>query len=292
MKRYHLRHETRYTYVDPISLAHNIAHVQLRTTPWQRVVAETITLQPQPLDLSKRVDYFGNHTLYFSVQEPHVDFSLVVESEVALDLAKRPTGKPRITREELADWLRDHEDAGARQARRYLWSSPRISPQAEIAAWAAKAVDGEPSVFGMCTRLMDVIHSTFEYDTAATDAGTSLAQSFAARAGVCQDFAHVMIAALRVLDIPARYVSGYLETEPAPGQDTLIGADATHAWVSAYFPETGWIDFDPTNNSLPFDQHITLAWGRDVSDVVPVKGVIVGGEQQKIAVSVDVTRPQ
>lgn len=286
--RFRVRHETIYQYNSPVILAQNEARMQLRNCDWQETVSETVRLTPDAGDRSERIDYFGNRALYFSVQTPHSVFTISVESEIILYPERRPAPEQaRLTRSELAGLLAGRDQA-AREAMRWVWPSPRLPHMPHIEAWARDICAPHADLLAACKALMDHIYTNFRYDTRSTAADTPVGESFKKRAGVCQDFAHVMVCALRGLGIPARYVSGYLETRPPPGQTKLVGADASHAWVSVLFPGLGWIDFDPTNNCLPSDRHLTLAWGRDVSDVVPVKGVMVGGNQHQIGVKVDV----
>jgi len=272
----------------PVVLAQNEARMQLRDCRWQETVWESVSLDPDAGDRAERLDFFGNRALYFSVQKAHSEFSITVESEILLHPSRRSdVSRAIMGRAELSTWLAGGH-ANARQANRWIWESPRLPHLSVITQWARQVCDQHTDLLETCSALMNAIHSDFRYDTQSTAADTPVYESFRKRAGVCQDFAHVMICGLRGLGIPCRYVSGYLETRPPPGQVKLLGADASHAWVSVFFPHIGWIDFDPTNNCLPSDRHLTLAWGRDVSDVVPVKGVMLGGEQHRIGVKVDV----
>lgn len=290
VKQFRVRHETHYAYAAPVALAQNEARVQLRDTAWQWVEAESVILRPDARDRRERVDYFGNRTLYFSIQEAHDEFRLIVESLVAIDITKRPRIQDEsLSLDQLTDWLLSGA-TGSREARRWAWASRRVPPSPKIAQWTARLLSGERQVFTICQKLMAKIHSSFTYDVNSTGADTPVNSSFAQRSGVCQDFAHIMIAGLRSLGISCRYVSGYLQTRPPPGKARLIGADATHAWVSVFFPGVGWVDFDPTNNCLADERYLTLAWGRDVADVAPLKGVILGGESHTVSVSVDVEK--
>src|SRR5262249_10507590 len=184
---------------------------------------------------------------------------------------------------------RDDHAGAMLEALEFTYPSPLVPITPEIVDYAALSFTAARPVLEAATHLAGRIHDEFTFDPAATTVTTPLADMFRQRRGVCQDFAHLLIACLRSHSVPARYVSGYLETDPAPGQPKLRGVDASHAWVSAFCPDIGWIDVDPTNNCLPLLRHITIGWGRDYSDVCPIRGVLVGGQNQTVRVGVDVT---
>jgi len=290
--RYRVWHETHYVYPDTVPHALSEARVQPRDTPWQRRRWGRVLLRPEAEDRRERVDPFGNPVLFFSVQEPHMEATVLSEFEVELFPECRPdSGASSMRWADMADWLEaNRHTAEGLEARPWTFASPAV-PRVDVIVEAARERFGEDaSLLGACGRWMEWIHTTFRYDGAATLVDTPVLEAFETGAGVCQDFAHIMLCGLRGLGLPARYVSGYLETLPPPGEEKLVGADATHAWVSVFDPSAGWIDFDPTNNLLPSDQHITLGWGRDFTDVIPVKGVVMGGDRQEIEVRVDVEK--
>lgn len=284
---YQVRHQTRYVYEEQIPLCHNEARVLPRQVPWQKVLSERLSLSPEPDDRRERTDYFGNRVLYYSVQRPHNESITVSEFEVEIrpDLRADPS-------QSMVSWMAWQERSVSGDGRPWTYASPRIPLLPQLAAYATEIFVPTAGLVDGCSALMSRIHSEFTFDPDSTQVTTSVAEAFARRRGVCQDFTHVMIASLRALGLPARYVSGYIETVPAPGQPKLEGADATHAWVSVLDPDAGWIDFDPTNNLMPSAQHITLGWGRDFSDIIPVKGVVIGGGDHTLEVSVNVTRIQ
>lgn len=288
--RFSIRHETLYQYAEPVALSHSEARLMPREMPWQILDRQSITLAPTPGDRRERTDAFGNSVLYFAAHEPHD--RAVALSEFTVDLL--PEHRPDPATSGTA-WtkvpanLRNLPSAEYAALYPYMIPSARVPANQEIAAYGREAFAGEDLVEG-CQRLMAAIFRDFTFDPSSTTVTTRVEEAFADKRGVCQDFSHVMICALRSLGLPARYVSGYIETVPPPGKEKLAGADATHAWVSVYDPACGWLDFDPTNNLSPSTQHITIGWGRDFDDIIPLKGVVSGGGSQQLSVSVDVRR--
>jgi len=289
IKQYNVWHKTVYQYHNSASHAQNLACLLFRTSPGHRVLGETITLTPNSGDAREFEDMFGNRLFYFSIQEVHNVMSVRVDSQVIREIPEAGPNPNDSTTQfaDLENWLQS-SGRNAVEARRWTWQSHRVPLLPEIDEWARQHLAGEMGLIQSCLCLMQQLHSEFTYDTRASHADTPIEESFPARKGVCQDFAHIMLAALRSQGVPCRYVSGYLETEPPPGQPKLEGADASHAWVSVFDPALGWVGFDPTNNMLVGLQHLTLAWGRDVEDVVPLRGVVTGGGSQMITVGVDV----
>ncbi len=289
---YRVRHTTRYLYQEAVSQCHSVAHLLPRNTFFQRCNNARIIVNPLPGTGADRTDYFGNHTYHFAVQVPHTTLEITAESEVEI-LAQRQSmsldfGATCADARNLLPDLGQQENVRARE---FTLNSPLIQAGPELASYAAPCfVDDRP--FFSCVRdLTRRIFEDFTYDPRFTDVATPLADVLQHRRGVCQDFAHLAIGCLRSLGYPARYVSGYLETQPPPGTPRLEGADASHAWFSAYSPVEGWADFDPTNNLLAAEQHITTAWGRDYSDVTPLKGTVLGGGTgHSLQVAVDVQR--
>lgn len=275
--KYRIVHTTEYRYATDVSLCHNIAHLRPRNLPRQQCLGHRLRIDPLPIDLAEHEDYFGNQAAYFSIQQPHRQLTVTATSEVELlpDGAAADTG---IAWDAVQQRLAAPADEADREAREFVLDSPHAGAAPALAGYAAAAFPpGRPLLAGV-TDLMARIHGEFTYDPAFTTVSTPLAEVLASRRGVCQDFAHLAIACLRSLGLAARYVSGYLETLPPPGQVKQPGADESHAWFAVYLPGAGWYDFDPTNNTVPLEQHVTTAWGRDYADVTPLKGVLFGGD--------------
>ena len=281
---YAIDHTTEYDYVHAVPVSHHVARLTPRSLQGQACLAHTLEVNPPAAVLKTHVDYYGNTLTFFATQSTHTRLTVRARSRVRLEprtdafddtpaweLATDRTRMPLDAIDCVLDPL-----AG------------RVS--GEVAAYARESFPAGRDLIDAVADLIARIHRDFTYDRDATTVATTLAEVFRAGRGVCQDFARVGIACLRSLGIPARYVSGYLETLPPPGTQRLVGADASHAWVSFHCPEIGWIDADPTNNLLPCRAHITLAWGHDFTDVSPIRGVIFGGGDHAPKVSVDVRR--
>jgi transglutaminase-like putative cysteine protease len=284
---YRIVHRTTYKYKYPVSLGNHVACLKPRSSLHHQLAQCELRIQPTPATLTERLDYFGNLHCYFTVQEPHKELVVEARSEVTMDGNGTPLLQPSIPWEEAAQLLpNDHSPAGL-EAYQFGFESPRIRIRSEYAAYALQSfTPGRP----MPEALLDLtarIYKDFRFDAKVTNVRTSTEEVFRKRRGVCQDFAHLQIACLRSLNLAARYVSGYLRTYPPPGKPRLVGADASHAWVSAYCPGIGWLDMDPTNNLVPSDGHVTLAWGRDYGDVSPLRGLILGGGSHLLRVAVD-----
>ena len=237
----------------------------------------------------RRVDYFGNPAMFFAVQEPHRELVVTAAHLIELDTGAA-AGPRRIAA--LGGGARPAAGRPAPatlEAYQFVFGTRFTPPSPELAAYAQPSFAAGRPILEAVLDLTARVHRNFVYDPRATTVATPLNEVFAKRRGVCQDFAHLEIACLRSLGLAARYVSGYLATNPA-GQRRLLGADATHAWVSVYCPRSGWVDVDPTNDLVPFDKHLLLAWGRDFDDVSPIKGVILGGGQHAVRVGVEVKR--
>ncbi len=278
---YRITHTTTYDYTQPVSLCQNLAHVTPRDAPSQRCHASSLTLDPPPAYLASRADYFGNRATFFAVQEPHPRLTVHAVHQVELLSEVEPD-------EGLAPpWEAARTGQGV-EAIQFTFGSRYIELGDDWAGYARPSFPPGRPLPEATRDLTHRIHRDFVYDPRATTVATPLREVFARRRGVCQDFAHLQIACLRSLGLAARYVSGYLCTVPAPGKERLIGADATHAWVSVWCPGRGWLDFDPTNDQVPSDRHILLAWGRDFDDVSPIKGVVLGGGAHTVRVAVEV----
>ncbi len=248
-------------------------------------------MTPAPNSIDRRVDQYGNSLATFNLNSAHKECDIIVTSLVdTLDTpARLPASAPVDTNVSL---LKDLHDQDALMARDCLLSSPSIPMDYSVDPIIAELPIGETPVLEYATMLMNHIYTTFTYESGFSTLVTPLTDIIAARKGVCQDFAHLAIAVLRRQNVPVRYVSGYLETLPPPGEKKLQGADASHAWYAVYSANNGWHDFDPTNNKQPDAQYITTAWGRDYADVVPIKGVVYGGGAHRLTVEVDVNRTE
>lgn len=285
--RYRIAHTTRYEYADSVALAHNVARVTPRDAPSQRCRRTRLTISPAPAVRHDRTDYFGNPTTFFAIQEPHRTLVVTAEHEVEVT---PPVDLPATgpAWEEVRQALAAGEAAPVRDAYQFVFPSRYVPAVDGLAGFARPSFPPGRSLVAAVLDLTERIHRGFVYDPRATTVSTPVREVLQTRRGVCQDFAHLQIACLRSLGLAARYVSGYLRTAPPPGRPRLVGADASHAWVSVFCPQAGWFDVDPTNNLRPTGGHVLLGWGRDYDDVCPVKGVILGGGRHTLVVSVDV----
>lgn len=291
--RYRVRHITEYSYGAPVSLCYNMAHLLPRDTHNQRCIYQKVQINPPPVYQSEGEDYFGNQTFYFSIQEAHKKLVIDVRTDFeisAIDVAGLLKNS-LLTCGELRALLDTPTTPELRMAKEYLLDSPQIRRSDDLKDYAQSLFTDQACVLQAAMDFTHKIFSEFKFDPNTTTVATPLEQVLKQRSGVCQDFAHLAIGCLRSVGIPARYMSGYLETLPPPGQEKLVGADASHAWFAVYTPEFGWVEFDPTNDVMPNEQHIVTAWGRDYADVSPLQGVIFeGGGSQQLSVSVDVRR--
>lgn len=286
---YRILHETEYRYASPVQLSRQLLRLTPRETPWQTCLSHDIRVGPEPAEWSTLDDFFGNPMVQFALQTPHSELLVAVESRVevrshAPDIA--PDGSPSW--EETREWLLHARGAATLDPSQYLFASPHVPVTRELATYARPSFPPDTPLLAALLDLTQRIHEDFEFDAKATEVSTPVTTVLEDRRGVCQDFAHLQIACLRSLGLAARYVSGYILTHPPEGQERMVGADASHAWISVYCPGLGWVDLDPTNNLLADTQHITVAWGRDFSDVSPMRGVILGGSQHDLDVRVTV----
>jgi transglutaminase-like putative cysteine protease len=284
---YKIVHRTTYRYRYPVSVGTHVACLKPRALPHHQLSRSELHIHPRPATRTERVDFFGNLLCFFTIQEPHRELLVEAKSEVIIEEKATPHASSPLSWEEAAkSFPNDHSPEGL-EAYQFGFESPRIRIRQEFADYALQSfTPGRP----MPEALLDLtarIYKDFRFDSKVTNVRTPAEEVFRKRRGVCQDFAHVQIACLRSLNLPARYVSGYLRTYPPPGQPRLVGADASHAWVSAYCPGIGWLDVDPTNNLVPSNGHVTLAWGRDYGDVSPLRGLILGGGAHTLKVGVD-----
>ena len=284
---YSVRHRTTYRYMQDVSYSRHLVHLAPRETPTQRLAAFKLGLTPSPDQHISRRDFFGNPVDWLALDEPHAGIEVIAESRVIALAPPARDAAASLPWEHVRASLETPEPA-AREVVQYVFDSPLTAFTVDLAAYArASFTPGRP-LLAAAIELMARIHADFRYDTTVTDAATPVDRVFEIRAGVCQDLAHVGIAALRALGLPARYVSGYLHTRPPPGRERLLGADASHAWFAVWAPPLGWVDLDPTNDMIPGDGHITVAWGRDYGDVAPINGIVTGGGEHLIEVGVDV----
>lgn len=285
--KYRIKHITEYGYSMAVSQCYNEAHLTPRNTPFQSVIESKLSIEPGAEDQRDRTDIFGNAVTYFEIHEEHKKLLVTAESEVDLLNDSRGAPPPYSIFEVRQALANSHLEQDL-MAQQFLLPSPFIKPDERFAAFAKDVLGDTMPLPTAVTALMEKIFEEFEYDPHFTDMATPLDHVLKHKRGVCQDFAHLAIACLRGLGLPARYVSGYLETVPPPGEKKLEGADESHAWFAVYIPQFGWLDFDPTNNIIPSDKHVTLAWGRDYADVSPLKGIIYGGGNHTLDVSVTV----
>jgi transglutaminase-like putative cysteine protease len=290
--KYDVLHETLYSYESPVVLSQQLLHLTPRVVEFQRLGAHRIEVQPAPAESGTRDDYFGNPVMQIMLAAPHASLAVRAESQIEVLPRARPAESGPWER--LRDGLRRGGGEALLEPTQFLYESPHIEFFRDLAAYAETSFTAGRGLLEAALDLTRRIHADFTFDPKATSVSTPLREVLARRRGVCQDYAHFMTGCLRMLGIPARYVSGYILTAPPPGRPRLVGADASHAWVSVWSGgaagEAGsWIDLDPTNNMLVGEQHITLGWGRDFSDVTPMRGVILGGGEQDLEVRVTVT---
>lgn len=294
--RYSVRHQTIYFYTDPVPVCHNQLRLAPRTTARQTCRGHRLQVEPAPSVHSQRRDYFGNEVDYFAIQEAHDGLSVTSTSvvEVAPSAAAKQSASPPW--EDVAAARNDDaqitnlEGNGIRHSALVIFrlASPRVGPSPALRDYALASFPAGRPIFDAARHLTERIHADFRFDAKATTVHTPPEETLALGRGVCQDFAHLAIGCLRSLGLPARYVSGYVSTTPPPGQPRLQGADASHAWLSVYCGPLGWVDFDPTNDCVVGESHVTIGWGRDYGDVCPIQGVFVGGGEHKMSVAVDV----
>ncbi|MBF0143690.1 MAG: transglutaminase family protein [Magnetococcales bacterium] len=286
---YRIRHTTRYHYPERVVLCHNRVQLQPAERDDQRTLSFDLKVAPEPTLVRPFEDFFGNRTHYFEIHRPHTDLEITATSEVIRLTGPVSSLPPSPPWEAVrAAILGADPSPRTRVNRLYTLASPLVVPNPALVAIADQHLTPGRPLLEAVMALTLWIHESFAYAPGTTSVSTPLDQVLDQRAGVCQDFAQVAIGALRALALPARYVSGYLETQPPPGQPRLQGADASHAWFEIFLPGSGWFGFDPTNASRPADRHLVLAVGRDYADVPPVKGVVAGGREHRLTVAVDV----
>ncbi len=285
---YNISHKTTYKYKHPVSLGKHLACLTPRSLPHHRCRWNELRIQPQPATRSERVDYFGNRLTLFTIEEPHNELLVEARSEVSISDEYRPCPQASMEWEAVAAAVARCRTEDDIEAYQFVFESPRIRPSPELAEYAKLSfLPGRPCDDALLD-LTARIHRDFEFDSQATHVRTTPEEVFRRRRGVCQDFAHLQIACMRSIGIAARYVSGYLRTYAEPISERSVGADVSHAWVSAYRPGLGWLDVDPTNDVVPAGGHVTLAWGRDYGDISPLRGLILGGRDHTLKVNVDI----
>jgi transglutaminase-like putative cysteine protease len=285
---YRVRHKTTYEYEDPVSVSHHVARLTPRNLPRQTCGGSRLSILPAPPVTSARFDYFGNTLTFFTLDEPHDRLIVEAASDLEVHALAWPDFSASPPWETVRESLAGDHSGEALDAYQFVFDTRRVGSSPLLAAYARESFPEGRPLLAAVLDLTRRIHQDFRFDKNATEVATPVQTFFEKRRGVCQDFAHLQIGCMRSLGLPARYVSGYLRTVPPPGRPRLAGADASHAWCSAWCPGAGWVDFDPTNNCVPSDGHITVAWGRDYSDVSPIYGVLLGGARHKLQVEVDV----
>jgi transglutaminase-like putative cysteine protease len=286
--RYRITHRTIYEYTEPVTVSHNTARLKPSTGPNQCLSEFDLRISPQPDRMSWRHDYFGNTLAIFSIRELHTRVDVCATSLVEVIQHTPPVASLSALWTDVAERFKDPVSPQNAEVYEYCMDSPMVRTNLEFAEWSRISFPKTATLLSGTSDLMARLFSEFTFDSEATEVATPLEDVWKNRRGVCQDFAHIAIACLRSLGLPARYVSGYLRTIPPPGQERLQGADASHAWISTYCPVHGWTDFDPTNNLMPSDSHVRVAVGRDYSDVSPLIGVLSGGGSHIVRVEVDV----
>ena len=281
--RYRVSHISNYVYGSPVDLAAHMLHLRPRPLPWQHVISDRVVAEPEGARRRDAKDHFGNIVTWLFLDRPHADFIVTAESVVEVSYPKAPDKTPAW--ETIVEAALSTE-AGAEAEFRF--DSPMVPAIAETRDYARVSfTKGRPVLDALCD-LNRRIYKEFRFRSGVTTISTPVSQVMKRREGVCQDFSHLMVSALRGLGLPARYNSGYIRTKPPPGQKRRQGADQSHAWVGAWLgPEHGWVDLDPTNGIVVRDEHVLLGWGRDYGDVSPVQGIILGGGAHHLKVAVD-----
>jgi transglutaminase-like putative cysteine protease len=287
--KYQLSHCTEYRYTHTVANSYNLAWLTPRNLPYQQVEQFDLSVSPAPSELQQHIDSFGNIQHFIHLQPPHQQLSVTARSVVQVQ-ARHNVLKIRDGADisELTHYLATDSSSAALAARLCLNASRMIPLQPEAKALILPLLQAEKNVLQLAQALNQLIFKEFQYDPEFSTVITPISEVLQHKRGVCQDFAQLAISCLRSVGVPARYISGYLQTRPPEGQPRLVGADASHAWFAVFDPALGWIDFDPTNNVLADEQHLTLAWGRDYADVVPLKGVLQGSGEHQLRVAVDV----
>ena len=284
---YEIVHRTVYEYSSEVSVSQHVVHLTPRNLPSQQCLRHELTVEPAPALMTERADYFGNATRFFTMAGPHRTLVVTARSEVVVYPRHWPV-PGETSAWELARYISDSVVGLPLDVQEFVYPSILIPALPALYDYAQSSFSAGRPLLEAVLELTRRIHTEFTFDPKATTVATPLEQVIEKRRGVCQDFAHFQIGCLRALGLPARYVSGYLETLPPDGEAKLVGSDASHAWVQTYVPQVGWVDVDPTNNMMASERHIVVSWGRDFDDVSPIRGVISGGGKHLLKVAVDV----
>jgi len=285
---YHIVHQTLYDYAAPVTVSHHVTRLEPRAANNQTCERFSLKIFPEPTLRKTRQDYFGNRLCFFAIQEIHSRLEIITHSRVTVTARELPPLESTPPWEQVVSLFRDPVSPEVIEPYQFVFDSPQIRASFELADYAQASFPPETPLLVGAADLTRRIFEDFKFDSRATTVTTPLEEVWQKRRGVCQDFAHLGIACLRSLGLAARYVSGYLRTHAPAGRQRLVGADASHAWFRIFCPGTGWVDFDPTNNVRPGEEHIIVAHGRDFDDVSPVAGIITGGGDHDVRVSVDV----
>jgi transglutaminase-like putative cysteine protease len=291
--KYRVRHYTEYIYQDAASACYNRLCLTPSNDARQRCINSEVLITPTPDDLTFREDFFGNKLIFFSLSQEHKQLRINMNSIVSVegrenaDTALRSSLRWKDVISFLQLQPQIHHDII-----QYTLPSTYVPMSSIVRDFSETCFPEDATLWSVCHSLMKKLHDTIEFKPGYTTVNTPVETVIQHKKGVCQDFTHLMIACLRNMGLPARYVSGYIETIPPPGKERLVGADASHAWVAVYFPEIGWVEFDPTNNLLPSYKHITVAFGRDYEDIAPIKGIVFSSGKQNLTVRVDVEQLQ
>ncbi len=288
MMRYSVKHRSTFSYAGKVALSQHHLHLRPRDTVWQSVLDHQLSVAPNPIVFEERRDYFDNWAADMTVQEPHRHLAVKASSLVEVRTPALRVARKTPSWEAVAASLRNAEGPEQVDAQQFAFGSPHVHLGADVLEMARSVMTPRRPLLEGLIALTGLIYRDFTYKGGVTDIYTPVGEIIRKKQGVCQDFAHLEIACLRSLGLAARYVSGYLLTHPPEGQPRRVGADASHAWISAWCPPYGWIDADPTNDLLVADEHVTLAWGRDYGDVSPITGFMVGGGSHQVSVAVDV----
>lgn len=286
--KFEVCHRTAYAYGTPVAQSHHLVHLRPRQRPGQRVLHHSLLIEPAPVSSTEITDFFGNAAALLRIEDEHTELVVHARSTVEVEAAPPPDLSGGAAWEVIAEPAARTNGPIDIAIRQFVCRSRHVPISREIRDFALLSFPPRRPLLAGTMDLTRRIFTQFAFDPRATDVSTPVAHVLETKRGVCQDFAHLAIAALRAIGLPARYVSGYLMTRPPPGQAKLAGADASHAWLSVWSPEAGWVDFDPTNGIVPTGEHITLAYGRDYDDISPISGVLLGGGDQTMSVAVDV----
>lgn len=289
MATYSIVHRTTYAYKRPVAVSHHSAHLRPLDNERQQCHAFSLEVSPRVENFGTRVDFFGNTMHQFSIQESHLKLIVDARSQVTVQPLQVQLGDFSPTCADVRRQIHKETDATSRRALEFCYGSPNVPLADAVEDFSAEFLQDDVPFLKAAMDLSAHLYKTFAFDPRATDVSTPVEAFLELRRGVCQDFAHLMLACLRAHRLPGAYVSGYILTEPPPGQARLAGADASHAWVSIFLPGLGWVDIDPTNNRICSDQHVTVSRGRDYSDVSLVRGAVTGGGAHDISIEVTMT---